>query len=450
MGADRKSTRSASLSTQWDPEDPEQWASRGQTVARRTLWITTSSLTLSFATWFVWSAIVVRLPAAGFALSVSERFWLVAVPGLVGATLRIPYSFVVQLFGTRRVVLLATSSLLVPAIGIGIAVQDITTSYSTLLLLAATAGFGGGNFSAFMSSTSLFFPKKQQGTVLGIQAGLGNLGVSLIQFLTPWLITMSPLAIGAGQMLKKGATLTPVWLQNAALFWVIPIALTLVAGIIWLCDVPVKASFKDQAVIFRRKHTWVMTSLYITTFGTFSGFAAATGLLIGEVFSVKRFGAGAPDPLAYAFLGPLVGSLMRPVGGYISDKWGGAKVTLLCTLLLTLAMAGLVKASHPTSASDFPAFLGLLLVVFFASGIGNGSTFRMIPALFVPREAAPVLGWTAAIAAYGSFLLPLLFGSALSQRANADRAFCALGAFYLANAVLCYWFYTRHSAERPC
>lgn len=436
-------------STRWDPEDAAQWDAGGKVLARRTLWITTSALMLSFATWFVWSAIVVRLSAAGFALSVSQRFWLVAVPGLVGATLRIPYSFVVQLFGTRRIIILATASLLVPAVGIGIAVQDVATPYSTLLALAAAAGFGGGNFSAFMSSTSLFFPKQQQGTALGIQAGIGNLGVSVVQFLTPWLITLGAMGIGSSQLLTKGGATHPVWLQNAAFFWVLPITITLVAAVIWLRDVPVKSSLKDQVVIFKRKHNWIMTSLYIMTFGTFSGFAAATGLLIGEVFSAKRF-ADAPDPLAYAFLGPLVGSLMRPIGGYISDKLGGARVTLVCALLLAGSMLGLVYASHPQSVAEFPLFLGLLLVVFFASGVGNGSTFRMIPTLFVPKEAAPVLGWTAAVAAYGAFLLPLLFGSTLSRSGHSDVAFYALGTFYLINAGLCFWFYARPGAERSC
>lgn len=433
----------------WNPEDESRWQTEGRTTANRTLWITTSALTLSFATWFVWSAIVVRLPAAGFALGVAERFWLVAVPGLVGATLRIPYSFVVQLFGTRKVVLVATASLLVPAIGIGLAVQDPSTPYPVLLGLAATAGFGGGNFSAFMSSTSLFFPKKQLGTALGIQAGLGNLGVSLVQFLTPLLIMLPAIAIGAGQVLTSGSRTTPVWLQSAAYFWVGPILLTLAFGFFGLRDVPVKSSLKDQSVIFKRKHTWLMTSLYITTFGTFSGFAASSGLLIGEVFSPKRF-VDAPDPLAYAFLGPLIGSLMRPVGGYISDKFGGAKVTLACAVVLAGTMFGLVATSHPTNIGGFKAFLGLILVVFFASGIGNGSTFRMIPALFVPKEAAPVLGWTAAIAAYGAFLLPLLFGASLSTKGHADGAFYVLGAFYSINAFICYWFYARARAEQTC
>ncbi len=433
----------------WNPDDTDQWQRSGKALATKTLWITTSALTLSFATWFVWSAIVVRLPGVGFKLDVSQRFWLVALPGLIGATLRIPLSFVVQLFGTRKVIILATASLLIPVLGIGFAVQNNHTSYATLLALAATAGFGGGNFSAFMSSTSLFYPKRQQGTALGIQAGLGNLGVSLVQFLAPWLVTLGPIAVGASQVFTKNGKTSTIWLQNAAFFWVLPVTLTLVCALFWLRDVPVKSSIKEQAVIFKRKHTWVMTSLYMMTFGTFSGFAAATGLLIGELYSPKRF-VDAPDPLAYAFLGPLVGSLMRPVGGYISDKLGGARVTLACAVLLSLAMAVLTRYSHPTSVEEFPAFLTLLLVVFFASGVGNGSTFRMIPALFVPKEAAPVLGWTAAIAAYGAFLLPMLFGTALSHEGGARTAFLALGAFYVMNGVLCFWYYVRSRSAQDC
>lgn len=433
----------------WDPEHEQHWELEGRTLANRTLWTTTSALTLSFATWFVWSAIVVRLPAAGFTLSLAQRFWLVALPGLVGATLRIPYSFLIQILGTRLVVTAATASLLIPAIGMGFAVQDVHTSYSTLLILAGTAGLGGANFSAFMSSTSLFFPKKRQGTALGIQAGLGNLGVSLVQFLTPWLITLGAFALGPGQTLRRGSQTSQIWLQNAAFFWAIPIVLTLVGEAIWLRDVPVKSSLRAQAVIFRRKHTWLMTLLYVMTFGTFSGFAAATGLLIGEVFSIKRF-ADAPDPLVHAFWGPLIGSVMRPVGGYISDKIGGAKVTLACSVLLAGAMLGLARTSHPASSRDFALFFAILLLVFFASGIGNGSTFRMIPIIFEPKEAAPVLGWTAAIAAYGAFLLPMLFGSTLSGSGNADLAFYSLGCFYLVSAALCYWFYARPGAERPC
>jgi NNP family nitrate/nitrite transporter-like MFS transporter len=434
---------------QWNPENDAEWTRDGKAVADRTLWITTCALALSFAIWFVWSAIAVRLPAAGFRLSTTQCFWLVAIPGLVGATLRIPYSFLVQLFGTRRVVCFATASLLVPAIGIGVAVRDPSTEYSTLVVLAATAGLGGANFSAFMSSTSLFFPKRQLGTALGIQAGLGNLGVSLVQFLTPWLVTVPALSFGSRQTFERGGAGGSLWLGSAAFFWILPIVLTLVAALVWLRDVPVKASLGDQAVIFRRKHTWTMTSLYIATFGTFSGFAAATGLLIGEVFSARRF-ADVPDPLAFAFLGPFLGSLARPIGGYVSDKLGGAKVTLVCMLVLTASMIALAALSRPTSSRDFPLFFGVLLVVFFASGIGNGSTFRMIPALFTPKEAAPVLGWTAAVAAYGAFLLPLLFGFTLSRTGGIAVGLCLLAAVYLANGALCYWLYARRSATSQC
>lgn len=433
----------------FDPEDPVLWERGGAALAQRTLWITTAALTLSFVTWFVWSAIVLRLPLAGFHVDVSQRFWLVATPGLVGATLRIPYSFVVQLFGTRLVVTLATATLLVPAIGIGFAVQSPDTPYWVLLALASAAGFGGGNFSAFMASTSLFFPKRKQGTALGVQAGLGNLGVSLVQFSTPWLIGIGTLAIGSAQTLSKPGGPQQVWLQNAAFVWAVPIVLTTLAAAVWLRDAPVRSSLREQTTIFRNPHTWWMTSLYVMTFGTFSGFAATTGLLIGEVFSAQRF-SNAPDPLAYAFLGPLIGSAMRPVGGWISDRLGGARVTLGCGVLLVVATALLSRASHPESVAGFPVFLGLLLVIFFASGVGNGSTFRMIPVIFEPRLAAPVLGWTAAAAAYGAFILPMLFGGSLSRFGSPAPALWSLAAFYLANSALCFWLYARPGAEKPC
>lgn len=433
----------------WDPENTGFWNAEGSAVAKRTLWLTTASLLLSFATWFAWSAIVVRLPLAGFQLNTSERFWLVATPGLVGATLRIPYSFLVQLYGTRRVVTLATASLLIPTVGMGLAVQDPNTPYSVLLALAATAGFGGGNFSAFMASTSLFFPKRLSGTALGLQAGVGNLGVSVVQFLTPLLLGAGALAIGPAQTLIRGAARSPIYLQNAAFFWVIPVLMTTGMAAVWLKDAPVRTQLKEQAVIFRRKHTWVMTSLYVMTFGTFSGLAASTGLLISEIFSPQRF-EGAPDPLTYAFIGPLVGSLMRPVGGWISDKCGGAWITLASAITLTLSLGALSLFTTPTALSDFMPFLVLLVVAFLASGIGNGATFRMIPLIFPSQEAAPVLGWTAAIAAYGTFLLPMLFGASISRYGSLNPAIGGLILFYLGNAGLCFWFYARRGAEKPC
>lgn len=440
---------SVSVSTnlsRWDPEDRAFWDATGSLMARRALWITTAALTLSFSTWFMWSAIVVRLPEVGFTLTVGQRFWLAALPGLVGATLRIPYSFVVQLFGTRVVVAVATATLLVPSIGVGLAVQDPTTPFWVMALLAAAAGFGGGNFSAFMSSTTYFFPRARQGTALGIQAGLGNFGVSLVQWLTP-LVTAGALFGGASLTWTHAGQSKPIWLQNAAFLWAIPAALVSLAAAVWLRSIPVRGSVKDQAVIFRRKHTWVMTSLYLMTFGTFSGFSAAFALLIREVFGKLP---GAPDPLRWAFLGALIGSAVRPPGGWLSDKVGGAKVTLAAGVILLLAALGLTRYTSPASVEDFWPFFALVLALFFASGVGNGSTFRMIPVIFPPKEAGPVIGWTAAVAAYGAFLVPMAFSWSLATFGTVNVALFAFAAFYAVNLGLCFWFYGRRGAEVSC
>ncbi len=434
---------------QWDPEDQAQWAAGGAALASRTLWITTGALTLSFATWFMWSAIVVRLPEIGFDLTVAQRFWLTALPGLFGATLRIPYSFLVQMYGTRVVVTLATASLLIPSLGVGLAVQNPQTPFWVLAALAAAAGFGGGNFSAFMSSTSLFYPRARQGTALGIQAGIGNFGVSLVQFLTPWVIALSLFgALGGGPLAWTRAGVTRnIWIQNAAFLWALPVVFFTVAAAVGLRSIPVTATFAEQAVIFRRKHTWVMTSLYFMTFGTFSGMSAVFPLLIREVFGKLP---GAPDPLQYAFLGALIGSATRPPGGWISDKVGGARVTMVCGVLLVAGSLGVTFFTAPTSVGSFGSFLALVLLIFFAAGVGNGSTFRMIPVIFPRQEAGPVLGWTAAVAAYGAFIVPMLFGWALARFGSVNAAFLLLAAFYGANLILCWWYYARRGAEISC
>ncbi|MCC7007953.1 MAG: NarK/NasA family nitrate transporter [Acidobacteria bacterium] len=442
-------TRALDAPVIWNPEDARQWEAGGARLARRTLWITTGALTLSFSTWFMWSALVVRLPELGFPLTVGQRFWLAALPGLMGATLRIPYSFVVQMFGSRAVITLATASLLIPSIGVGLAVQNPNTPFWTLALLAVSAGFGGGNFSAFMSSTSLFFPRSRQGTALGVQAGIGNFGVSLVQFLTPLVMTVPMFGHLGGDSLTwtKGTQTAQLWIQNAAFIWVLPVVFFTVAAAIGLRSIPVKASFSQQAVIFRRKHNWIMTSLYIMTFGTFSGMSAVFALLIREVFGKLE---GAPDPLQYAFLGALIGSATRPPGGWISDKIGGARVTMACGVLLLIGSIGVTWFTAPTTVDTFGPFLALILVIFFAAGVGNGSTFRMIPVIFPRHEAGPVLGWTAAIAAYGSFVLPMLFNWSLGRFGSVNQAFYVLAAFYACNLVLCWWFYARRGAEVSC
>jgi len=397
----------------------------------------------------MWSAIVVRLPELGFPLSVSQRFWLAALPGLVGATLRIPYSFVVQMFGTRLVVTLATASLLLPSVGVGLAVQNPHTPFWILLLLAGCAGFGGGNFAAFMSSTSYFFPKARQGTALGIQAGIGNFGVSIAQFLTPVVIGFALFGPLGGDSLTwtKGAVSKPLWIQNAAFIWALPVLFFTLAAAMGLRTIPVMGTLGQQAVIFRRKHTWVMTSLYFMTFGSFSGFAASFALLIRELFGSLP---DAPDPLRYAFLGALIGSAVRPPAGWLSDKIGGAVVTVVCGGLLLAGSVAITFFTSPTTAADFVPFLALMLLLFFASGIGNGSTFRMIPIIFPRQEAGPVLGWTSAIGAYGAFIVPMLFSWSLSRFASPNAAFVIFAAFYAANLALCWWYYARKRAERPC
>ena len=434
----------------WTPEDPTFWRESGSRVAGRTLWITTGALTLSFATWFMWSVIVVRLPGLGFDLSVGQRFWLVALPGLVGATLRIPYSFLVQIFGTRKVITFGTASLLVPAIGVGLAVQHPETPFWVMALIAASAGFGGGNFSAFMPSTSLFYPKKKQGTALGIQAGVGNFGVSLVQFLTPLVIGASIFGGLGGEphTWTQGAQHQSLWMQNAAFLWVVPVLFFTVAAFVGLKSIPVQSNLREQAVIFKRKHNWLMTSLYFMTFGTFSGFSAAFALLIRELFFVKF--PGGPDPLKYAFLGALIGSTMRPIGGWVSDKIGGAKVTMVSGALLLISTVFTMKYTTPASVAEFTPFLIGMLGIFFASGIGNGSTFRMIPVIFPAKEAAPVLGWTAAVAAYGSFVIPMLISWAMARFGSPNYAFGALAVFFAVNLGICWWFYARKGAEAPC
>jgi MFS transporter, NNP family, nitrate/nitrite transporter len=449
------STSPLSTSTwlgRWEPENTGFWEQTGSRIAWRTLTITTITLMLSFATWFMMSAIVVRLPQIGFRFDTMQLFWLAAMPGLAGGTLRILHTFLIPMFGSRHVITIATLLKLVPCVGIALAVMNPETPFWLFMVLAFTAGFGGGDFSSYMPSTSVFFPKRLQGTALGIQAGIGNFGVSVAQFVTPWIIGFALFgSFAAGsQTLSKGGTVTPVWLQNAAL-WYVP--LLLVMGFVswrYLRSVPVKASFREQTDIFKNKHTWFCTVTYVMTFGSFSGLAAAFPLLIGTVYG--KFD-GAPDALKYAFLGPLVGSAFRVLAGPVSDKFGGAILThlvgiglIVCGLVLTLT--GLLT---PTSLDQFPYFVATMLVMFMLTGIGNASTFRQFPIIFShsPRQAAGVIGWTAAIAAYGPFLFAMLIGSAVTYTGSAKVFFGGAVVFYAVATAINWWFYTRKGCENP-
>jgi NNP family nitrate/nitrite transporter-like MFS transporter len=436
----------------WEPENEQFWKKTGRAVAWQALTITTVALILSFATWFMMSAIVVRLPNIGFKFDTMQLFWLSAMPGLAGGTLRIIHTFLIPVFGTRFVITAATLLKLFPCIGIGLAVMDPETPFWVFLILAFAAGFGGGDFSSFMPSTSIFFPKRLQGTALGIQAGLGNFGVSLTQFVTPWIIgfALFGAVLGESQTLVRGETTQTVWLQNAA-FWYVPL-LILVGIVAWmrLRSVPVKATFREQLDIFKNKHTWFCTITYVMTFGSFSGFSAAFPLLIKTVYGVFP---DPPDPLTYAFLGPLVGSLSRIGAGPLADKFGGGIIThiagvvmILCIVLLL--MLGLL---NPESLDQFPTFVVLMLVLFFFSGIGNASTFRQYPIIFShsARQGAGVIGWTAAVAAYGPFVFSTLIGASITATGSAAPFFYGAGAYYVFATAINWWFYTRKGCEKP-
>jgi MFS transporter, NNP family, nitrate/nitrite transporter len=426
----------------WNPEDSAFWKATGKSVATRNLWISIPALFLSFAVWMVWSAVVVNLPAIGFTYSTDQLFWLAALPGLSGATLRIFYSFMVPIFGGQKWTTISTASLLIPALGIGYAVQNPQTSYTTMLVLALLCGFGGGNFASSMSNISFFFPKAQKGTALGMNAGLGNLGVSAVQFVVPIVITMSVFGAlgGQPQTLTSGETTRSVWLQNAGFIWVPFIIAATIAAWFGMNDLKTaKASFRDQAVIFGRKHTWLMCWLYMGTFGSFIGYSAALPLLIRAQFPEV-------DAMKFAFLGPLVGALVRPVGGWISDKFGGAPVTFWNFIVMTLAAGGVLTMLE----GPFFGFLALFIVLFLTTGIGNASTFRMVPIIFPATEAAAVLGFTSAIGAYGAFFIPKSFGSAIAATGTPAPAIAGFIVFYLSCIAITWWYYFRKNAEVPC
>ena len=433
---------SSHVLTFWNPEDSAFWRAEGKSIATRNLWISIPALFLSFAVWMVWSAVVVNLPNIGFQYTTDQLFWLAALPGLSGATLRIFYSFMVPIFGGRKWTTLSTASLLVPALGIGFAVQNNATPFSTMLILALLCGFGGGNFASSMSNISFFYPKAQKGTALGLNAGLGNLGVSAVQFIVPLVITFGLFGGFGGdpQTWVKGTATKSMWLQNAGFVWVPMIVLATIAAWFGMNDISsAKASFKDQAVIFRRKHNWLMCWLYLGTFGSFIGYSAALPLLIKSQFPEL-------DPMKFAFLGPLVGALARPIGGWVSDKLGGAPVTFWNFIVMTGAALGVIYFLD----GPFWAFLTMFIVLFLATGVGNASTFRMIPVIFPGTEAAAVLGFTSAMAAYGGFFIPKSFGTSIAKTGGPEAALIGFVVFYVSCIAITWWYYSRKNAEVPC
>lgn len=528
----------------WQPEDENFWQQSGRGIATRNLWISIPSLLCGFAVWMMWSIISVQMLNLGFPYSASELFTLAAIAGLSGATLRIPASFFVRLCGGRYTIFLTTSLLMIPAFGTGIALQDPNTPFWVFQLMALLSGIGGGNFAASMSNISFFFPKKQQGLALGMNAGLGNFGVTSMQILIPLFMTFGAFTlVGGGEPMilqKASGTLigsipagSETWIQNGGFLWLlllIPLAFAiwfcmnninteevtpklpsavgsfsiqlamygigLIASVIglWLIlpasangsgfSIPkeivlvlvpmmtvlalkflpgaIRTSLERQYKIFNNKHTWVMSILYVMTFGSFIGFAAALPLSIQVIFGYSHLmvdgvmthntpNPNGPSALTYAWIAPFIGALIRPVGGWIADRLGGALVTQICAVVMVLAALGaafFMQQAYQSATPEqyFMPFFLIFLLLFAASGIGNASTFKTIAVVFPKEQAGPVLGWTSAVAAYGAFYIPQVFGEQI-KAATPEYAMIGFAIFYALCLVLNWFFYLRKSGE---
>lgn len=525
----------------WRPEDQTFWDTQGKRIAYRNLWISIPALLCGFAVWGMWGIITVQMLNLGYPFSQAELFTLTAISGISGATMRIPASFLIRLAGGRNTIFLTTSMLLAPAIGTGIVLQHPDWPLWSFQLMALWSGVGGGNFASSMSNISTFFPKRLQGTALGLNAGLGNFGVTTMQIVIPLVMTVPLLGAFGGEpmtlvkdsgwILGKIAAGTPTWIQNAGFAWVLSllplgalcwfgmnnlktvspstgnaiVAFLKITYLYTLAFVPtifmlylylpqptglgllsmwvaipldivlalammrlaafgeMKEGVKKQFTIFKDKHTWALTALYIVTFGSFIGFSMALPLAITVIFGFQHIpdAAGvmqhtlknpnAPSALTYAWIGPFVGAATRPIGGWISDKVGGSIVTQIITVVMAAASVAvgyvMMQAfGSATPEQHFPMFLGLFMVLFFASGIGNGSTFRTIGVIFDRQQAGPVLGWTSAVAAYGAFIAPVLIGQQI-KAGTPQYAFYGFAVFYAVCLVLNWWFYLRAGAE---
>jgi NNP family nitrate/nitrite transporter-like MFS transporter len=426
----------------WDPEDEAFWTATGQRIARRNLVWSIVVEHIGFSIWLLWSAVAVSLPAAGFRFSVDQLFWLVALPNLVGSVMRLPYTAAVARFGGRNWTTVSSALLLVPVGLMTLCVLDPTTPYWMFVLAAITAGLGGGNFASSMANISYFFPERRKGFVLGINAAGGNIGVAVVQFAVPLVIGVS--VVGAAQ---RGN----LHLQNAPLLWLLPVVVATVAAWLFMDNLSVsRAPLRQQLTVLRSRHTWVISGLYIGTFGSFIGYSAALPLLIRSQFPEVK-------GLLYAALGPLVGSLSRPVGGWLSDRFGGARVTAAVFLVMAGGVGAVLVSLR---MGTFAPFLAAFLVLFVASGVGNGSTYRMIPAIFraeTVRElgegppavarartaAAAVIGLASAVGALGGFLIPRGFGMSIAHTGSIDTALLAFLAGYGVCLAVTWWCYLR-------
>jgi NNP family nitrate/nitrite transporter-like MFS transporter len=453
----------------WRPDDPEFWAAGGRAVALRNLLFSMPPLLLSFAVWVVWSVVVVELPRAGFQFTTGELFWLAAAPGLSGAAFRLLYSFVVPIFGGRNFTIFSTLTLLVPTLWMAIAVQNPGTSYVVFIFIALLCGLGGGNFSASMAHISFFFPKQMQGTALGWNAGVGNLGVGVMQAVVPMVIFSGALAFKGGlpQAYESAGAVSQVWLQNAGLIWIPFILLATIAAAFGLNNLRgVQETYAQKTAIFGRKHAWVLGWLYTGTFGSFIGFSAAFPILLSVLY--PESGA-----LKWAFVGPLAGALIRPLGGWLSDRIGGARVTFWNFVFMFVAGIWVLLSMSPQAGGgDVRGFFMAFMLLFVTAGIGNGSVFHVVPTVFRKLhekgaagqdkpameaaitagdiEASVALGFTSAIAALGLFFIPAMVATSLETTGSARFAITVFSVFYLSCVLATWWWYRRKGAEARC
>lgn len=426
----------------WNPEDTTQWESQGRAIARRNLKWSIFAEFLGFVVWQLWSIVAVKLPEAGFDLGTGEVFWLISIPSLVGATLRIPYSFLVPIFGGRNWTIISAALLLAPTIALAVCVSNPETPFGVLLAAAALAGFGGGNFASSMSNITYFYPQKEKGWALGLNAAGGNLGAAVAQFVVPIVIT-----IGAAATMN---------LPIAGWIWIPFILLAMFGAARYMDNLSnAKADLAGSAAALKEPHLWIMSVLYIGTFGSFIGFASVFPKLIADQFPEFSAIAVGGASISLAFLGALVGSLARPYGGRLSDRFGGARITMVAFAAMgALALAVLLTLP----VGNFWLFLGLFLLLFAAAGVGNGSTYRMVPIVFAlrasgddaarKRKAAAALGLISAIGAYGGFLIPQALNLSFQATGEYSGAFVGFVAVYAALLVLTYVVYVRSARLR--
>lgn len=436
--------------TDYDPSNEEFWKRSGKKIAWKTLAITTAALIFSFATWFLYSVIVIKLPHIGFQFTDDQLFWMAAMPGLAGGILRIVNTFLIPIYGTRKVISISSLIKIIPLLMLGFAVMNPQTSFTYFMLIGFLLGIGGGDFSSFMPSTSLFFPKKEVGTALGIQAGVGNFGVSLVQLLSALIMSLTLFSfLGGGEIIvETGKT---IYLENTAFIYVIPLLIVGIWAWFSLKSIPVKASFKEQLDIFKDRHTLYCTMTYIMTFGIFAGFSAAFPLMIKNLYTPLDKNI---DPLQFAFYGPLIGSASRVIFGKVADKIGGAYLTHFTGISLIILISTLILGGYltPTSPDQFQGFLLIVLAIFFFTGIGNAATFKQFPVIFSesPRKAAGVIGWTAAVAAFGPFVFNILITQSRALTGDSRLFFWFLVVGCVCATAVNWHFYTKKGCERPC